>query len=322
MHSNVQFTTSPVAVDTYSFCNTTVRADSPFPELVRVDADSAAFTLLSVRPDFAASVQQLDWTIPDSNIRVLRDPSARYWCLEFSTVTKFYYEVDRNTVWSDVQGDCDAATIRHYLLDQVLPRVLSYHGQLMLHSSVIAVGDGAVAFMASTGVGKSSLALAMHELGQQVLCDDCFGIEFTGKDLLAIPTYRSIRLWPHVLSGFRRGKQPVHCLPSGKQDKCRVSLPGAPACMPLIGICLLKDTEPSGTAARIAKAPLRNAFITVLDQTFRFNAHSESHTSTVFGAVDQLVDSIPIYDLEYRRGYELLPQVCADICRFFDESVV
>src|SRR5262245_62128690 len=88
-----------------------------------------------------------------------------------------------------------AATLRHLLLDQVLPLALSAE-RLVLHASAVHVpGFGAVAFIGRTGRGKSTLAAALALPGCALLTDDCLVIGERGGRVSVWPSYPGVRLW-------------------------------------------------------------------------------------------------------------------------------
>ena len=101
-----------------------------------------------------------------------------------------------------------ASTLRHLLLDQVLPLALSRSGRLVLHASAVHIPRlGSVAFVGPTGCGKSTLAAALGLRGCQVLTDDCLVVDQseTSKKKpgsMAVPGYPGLRLWRDSARGL------------------------------------------------------------------------------------------------------------------------
>ena len=71
-------------------------------------------------------------------------------------------------------------TVRHLLIDQVLPQWLSHTGRLVLHASAVQAPYGAVAFLGRTGTGKSTLAASFAASGSPLLADDAVVVESRG----------------------------------------------------------------------------------------------------------------------------------------------
>ncbi|MCR4374125.1 MAG: hypothetical protein NUW22_04690 [Acidobacteria bacterium] len=90
-------------------------------------------------------------------------------------------------------------TVRHLLLNQVLPLVLSQRGRLVLHAAAIAVGDEVMGLVGPTGSGKSTLVAACGRLGAAVVADDSLVLHRQGQGWVAVPSYPAVRLWPDAL---------------------------------------------------------------------------------------------------------------------------
>ncbi len=90
-------------------------------------------------------------------------------------------------------------TVRHLMLNQVLPLVLSQRGRLVLHAAAIAVGDEVMGLVGPTGSGKSTLVAACGRLGAAVVADDSLVLLRRGPGWVAVPSYPAVRLWPDAL---------------------------------------------------------------------------------------------------------------------------
>ena len=71
------------------------------------------------------------------------------------------------------------------LIGQALPIASALRGFEVFHASAVAVGGEAVAFVAPSGVGKTSLALHMVLAGARLLADDVLALRATGEEVLA-----------------------------------------------------------------------------------------------------------------------------------------
>ena len=68
-------------------------------------------------------------------------------------------------------------TVEHLYLSQVRPLVLSKRGKLVFHASCVEVAEGAIAFVAESGRGKSTLAASFARCGFRLLTDDGLLVE-------------------------------------------------------------------------------------------------------------------------------------------------
>jgi hypothetical protein len=86
-------------------------------------------------------------------------------------------------------------TIEHLYQNQALPLALSLRKMLVLHGSAVEIDSKAVAFLAETGRGKSTLAASFSSNGLRFLTDDGLLIEKMGGKYVVQPSHPSIRLW-------------------------------------------------------------------------------------------------------------------------------
>jgi hypothetical protein len=73
------------------------------------------------------------------------------------------------------------------LVAQVLPLAAAVRGLEVLHASAVVWRGRAVALLGAGGGGKTTLALALCELGADFLADDVLALEIAGEELLAHP---------------------------------------------------------------------------------------------------------------------------------------
>jgi hypothetical protein len=198
----------------------------------------------------------------------------------------------------------------HIYLNQVLPLALSKRGELVFHASSVEIADGAIAFAAATGWGKSTLAGAFAVRGHRFLGDDGLLLKPAQDDYLVQPAHPSLRLWNDsettLLQGATRKSaaldyttksrlladtQLVHC------DESR----------PLRAIYVLGD----GTRDDIAIERLKPA-AAVLEWTrhaFLLDVDDAEANGALFARIATLSAAIACYRLDYPRRFEKLDSV-------------
>ena len=126
---------------------------------------------------------------------------------------------------------CNAAdgvsreTIRHLLIDQVLPLVVNLRGREALHATAVATRSGVCAFTGPAGSGKSTLAASFVLAGYPLVCDDCLALS-QGRPTMTFPGYPGLRLWDdsmRALGASARYLKPVahYTTKSRWQDRSR-----------------------------------------------------------------------------------------------------
>ncbi len=90
-----------------------------------------------------------------------------------------------------------------HLLDSVLAACLQMRGILTLHASAIATAEGAVLFVGSVGIGKSTLAAALVDRGYSLLADGIVGVVVDGGGMpMALGGFPLIRLWADAIDAL------------------------------------------------------------------------------------------------------------------------
>ncbi len=88
--------------------------------------------------------------------------------------------------------------LRLSLLGPVMALILHQRGLLVIHGSVVARGDRAVAFLGKNGWGKSTIAAGLHAKGYDLVTDDVAAIRLEPEGPSVIPGFPQVKLWPEA----------------------------------------------------------------------------------------------------------------------------
>ena len=186
---------------TYSVCNIALESDFAFPELEAVECSEPEFrfTLCPFTVGGGGDCEWMHtWSLQDGTPWLLLGRMTCGYLLRFPEMADFSVLPDAREIRCHAGPDTPESTIRHLLLDQVMPLLLSREGHLVLHGSAVSTPEGAIAFVGKTGSGKSTLAASFSHDGIAVLTDDCLLLREEGGHLTAIPSYPGVRLWPET----------------------------------------------------------------------------------------------------------------------------
>jgi len=114
--------------------------------------------------------------------------------------------------------------VEFLLLGPLLAYWLELHGFTVLHGAAAAGSAGAVGLVGPNGSGKTSLALALGDLGWRLVTDDLMCLS-AGPETTVFPSFPQVRLWPPDAErrfGADHGLEPAH----PRYDKLRVVSPG------------------------------------------------------------------------------------------------
>lgn len=135
------------------------------------------------------------WVLPNGAVWTAFFRSSKGYLLRFPQLADFEVNFDGHTVVCFPAPDVTRETAQHLYLNQVLPLALSMQGKLVFHGSAVEVGEAAVAFVAESGRGKSTLAASFAMNGFRFLTDDGLVVEPDAQKYQVLPSHPSIRLW-------------------------------------------------------------------------------------------------------------------------------
>jgi hypothetical protein len=209
--------------------------------------------------------------------------------------------------WSD---------IKPFLLGRILPLALNLRGVLTLHSGAVLFPHGAIAIVAVSGTGKSTLAATLTCLGHSLVADDVLAIREQDGEYYAELGGPQVRLTEESL-GFLGPQLPSFRPPEPDYDKVRVHLRedgiGAGP-KPLRAIYLL-DRRPreEGEDIRFLTLPAKEALPILLRNINNYVLLERTQLEHQFAMIARLVGQVPVIVLAYPSGLDLLPKVCAKL---------
>ena len=157
---------------------------------------TAGFRLEPAQPQApVAGAPFHEWRFPDGSLWTQFYRLGGGYLLRFPELADFSVSADCADVACRPAPGIGEATPQHLYLNQVLPLVQSKQGQLVFHASAVEIAGGAVAFVAESGRGKSTLAAGFAIGGFRFLTDDGLVVEACGDGYQALPSHPSIRLW-------------------------------------------------------------------------------------------------------------------------------
>lgn len=214
------------------------------------------------------------------------------------------------TISCTAPPDLPPATLEHLVIDQVLPRVLTHRGRLVLHAGCVLAGEGAIAFLGESGSGKSTLCGAFARARDPILGDDGIVVRpAPGSGFEALATYPGLRLLPGPLASLFDGPRPTRPLAHG-HPKRRVDRDAAGVAM-AEGPARLRALYVLDAGPRIELAPLagRDAFVTLVRSCFPMHLDDARRSRDLFDRIGALIDAVPVRRLSYPREYDRLPDV-------------
>lgn len=256
-----------------------------------------------------------EWTLEDGSAWLLFARSTDGYLLRFPELADFRVAHDGSAITCAPLPGVPLETIRHLLLDQVFPLVCSRLGRLALHASAVATPAGAIAFVGSTGMGKSTLAASLAQRGFPLLTDDCLVLEHHDERLLGLPHYPGVRLWEDsrtTLFSANRKAEPVAHYTSKRRvlfDHEGTSFSDSP--VPIARIYFLAPAEDTqqAQATIITPMPPSAALVELVRYSFKLDIGDQALLRDEFLRLSRIATLPLLYQLSFRHDYALLPAV-------------
>jgi len=125
---------------------------------------------------------------------------------EIPEIGEFFIYDGKEIIIEPVKG-IDDSLLRTVVLGPVFCVLLRQRGLLVLHASCININNNGIAFMGSSGWGKSTLATAFHTKGYDVLTDDVLPIKVEKNQAIVYPSYPQFKLCPDAATSLGKDIQ-------------------------------------------------------------------------------------------------------------------
>jgi hypothetical protein len=281
----------------YLVSHLVIASSISLPEADAAPADRAAdcrFTCTDGLPEPSRDWRWFHrWTLPDGTPWVSFGRRAREYLLAFDGV-HFTFCPAAMSVHAWRHPDTPLVTVRHLLLNQVLPLVFGARGALTLHAGCVAVDGGAIAFLGESGAGKSTLVASFAAAGASIVSDDALVVEERGGEWWAVKSYPGVRLWPGTADVVLPGSHArVRVAPDTAKVRIVPDEPReAPSAMPLRRLYVLDPQAPPGAdpAIRIERLTGPRAFLPPTKLTFRLDVEDAAALARDFARVASMVE--------------------------------
>jgi hypothetical protein len=290
---------------TYAFHGGTLASEIVLPELPRSTRRSANCLVhrgtvsLDCPPEWFHA-----WRL-DGRTHLAFGRHAGGYLLRVPRMADFLVSSDGGRVECHPRRRLPAATLRHFLLDQVLPLALSRTGRLVMHASAVHVpGVGAVAFAGRAGRGKSTIAAALARDGCPLVSDDCLVVQ--PDPASGVPrvqsAYPGVRLWRDAARALGEsrdsGRAVAHYTSKRRVDRLNrrhLAFRAGPSRLRVLYV--LAPRHRGGAPCRIRPQAARDTFVALTRCLYVLDVTDARQLDVAFRRVAWLADEIPIRSL-------------------------
>jgi hypothetical protein len=291
----------------YRLFDFTLGSDVEFPELTRHAPGE---------PDWIFAITKLSPEAPPPSVIWLRhcsQPDGSPWLsvartssgylLRFWDLADFIVDMQIAHIAGLPLPTTSRLTLRHLLLDHVVPVVCSVGNRLVLHAGGVVIPEGGVLFLGEGGRGKSTLTASFAQNGFRTLGDDAVMISSKGEELVATPSYPGVRLWPDMVAAI--GGPAAHSLDVAEYvGKERLLLDPATFVsadpVPVAAIFVLGNVS-SGKEESATRVPAQAAIVELIRHGHYLDGRDRRWLESHFSLAGCVATQVPFFRLVYPR---------------------
>lgn len=211
----------------------------------------------------------------------------------------------------------DEQMIQAVIINAVMAIVLFQRKTLVFHASCVKINDAAIAFLGTSGAGKSLIAGALVARGHYLITEDVAPVDLLGVQPSIYPGYPMIKMKPQDSAILGLSDQ-CNKLLHAKEERCQ---------------CFVRD---SFTALQ---CPLRYIFVLAINERRKIQRLTSkesfmeliSHSPPAiwnllpdqlhFSNIGKLIEKVPVFRVTREKCLEALPEHAHMIEEYFCKNV-
>lgn len=294
-----------------------------FPWFSRANSPGIVFACNNL-PPFSIDWQEQEKIYTSPNLTVDGKSFISFYQFGECIVIRFFDAIDYY-LWPD-RIDCHSRqsfpnpVIEDYLFGPVMALWLESHGTPVLHASAISIDSQAVAFLANSRCGKSTLAAAFLQAGQTLLTDDILPLAEQQQRFWGHSGLPQINLWPDQANYFTSDLPDLaSTVPESSKKHVPIGVNGFGAfcsrSQPL-GCVYLPRRQPAKDGLKVEITPLGPAEAVFALARFSFMANAVQSFGWQERRLDffvRLVQQVPVRRICYPDGFEHVDRVTDSI---------
>jgi hypothetical protein len=287
-------------------------SDFPVPELLPAVDGDVDWRLCAAARRLGVGRWYHHWRLPDGRRWLSFAKLGDDYLLRFARSGAYLVSPASRTIECDRRLGVPMATLRHLLLNQVLPLAAGLT-RIVLHASAVRTSAGVVAFAGAGGVGKSTLAAALCRRGAALVSDDALAVVPWPGGWAGVPSYPSVRLWPESLRALfgadQAAPRAAHYTPKRRLHAPGV-LPVETRTTPLAAICLLDGGRGRPSAdATMERVAGPDALVALLSVCFQIDVRDRGRLAALTTQLADVVEAVPVFRLTVPEGLARLDAV-------------
>lgn len=212
-------------------------------------------------------------------------------------------EIIINNKLKNVNGSFSEAIV----LPIAIPVLLRKRGMLVLHANAVNMNGNSVIFIGSKGVGKSTISIALHKKGYNLLSDDISTVHFSGDSLLVSSGFPTLKLWPQTIEYFGENPDELPKCSPNQEKRAYFNINNFyETTLPLKSIYLIEENSDDSFIKQISN---QKAVINLVNTTLFAKIFDGSQLSENLEQCAKIVNSVPIKILKVKHSLNSLPEL-------------
>jgi hypothetical protein len=238
-------------------------------------------------------------------------------CENASGRAEFVISDDTSQMWVSWSDKTSMEGVLTLLFNSMLAWILRLSGRICLHASVVARDGRAMAFVAPTGYGKSTLAAAMIEQGYAGMTDDAAALSRHGDGYIVHPGFPQMGLRAPSLDALPRFRAETSIFTDNKR---RFSLAASDADQPLrfrdrstpLGAIYFLRRSDAACEPQIVAASVAESLAMLMNRQYPTSrlAPTRETAAQHFANLSDVVARVPCRHLIVPDALAKLPLVC------------
>jgi hypothetical protein len=222
-----------------------------------------------------------------------------------------YYVRDGVEIVIDRTAGAPELDVRSYLMGNLFAVLCHQRRLLPLHASAIATSRGAVAFLGTSGAGKSSMVAFLSKRGHRVLADDvCLIDPAAPRHQRVLPVAPWLKLWSTTLEAMGESSHGLSRIFSD-DEKYRYELQQPEAPTRLAELILLERAESPAEVSFERLAPA-HALHAMLDLTYQsWLVRAIGRTESYFLRCGQALEGARVTRMRRPWGFDAMEATLA-----------
>ncbi len=299
----------------YRLYSLVVASEDPLPGVL-CPAGTAADVWIDRRPPRALSSSPPRWLshrrLPTGEPWLSVAKVGKGYLLRFHELADFMVTRSGRDVSCSPAAGTPPETLRHLLLDQVIPLIVNLSGREALHASALSTPGGAIALVGPTGSGKSTLAGSFLAAGYPLLSDDCLVLAEHGSSVRAVSAYPGLRLWRDARTWLFKEDGDDTAV-AHYTTKRRVRIEASPrtyrAEPQTLGRVYLLASSPDPERVEIQPMTAREGLVALIRAAFRLDTTDGAMLTRQLRLLARVVSTVPVRRLVFPRVFERLAAV-------------